>query len=65
MDNTKNYCVLDLTMSYGRFGGNRLIEVLNAKEEKLCRRLERDEILEAYQQIDNELFPMLMSRKGK
>ncbi|HZY25430.1 MAG TPA: hypothetical protein VFE71_06360 [Bacteroidales bacterium] len=57
--------MIDLNMSYGEWGEKRLIENINEKEEALGRRLDRDEILREYRALDEELFPMLMSRRGK
>lgn len=65
IDTTKSDCLIDLTMSYGRFGGNRFLKAVNEREELLHRRLDRDEILRVYRETDNDLFPMLISRKGK
>ena len=65
MDTTKSDCLIDLNMSYGEWGEKRLIENINEKEEALGRRLDRDEILREYRALDEELFPMLMSRRGK
>jgi hypothetical protein len=65
IDTTKSDCLIDLTMSYGKFGGNKFLESVNEKEEALGRRLDREEILREYRALDDELFPMLMSRRGK
>jgi len=65
INTTKSDCLIDLTLSYGKFGGNRLLKAINEKEEILGRRLDRDEILREYRALDDELFPMLMSRRGK
>lgn len=65
IDTTKSECIIELTTTYGRFGGNKLLAVINEKEEALGRRLDRDEILREYRALDDELFPMLMSRRGK
>ena len=65
IDSTKSDCLIDLTMSYGKFGGNKFLETVNEKEASIGRRLDIDEILDAYRETDNELFPLLMTRKGK
>ena len=65
METTKSDCSLDLNMSYGRFASNRLSEAINEKEQSLNRRLTREEILEEYRRIDEELCQKVMTRQGK
>lgn len=65
IDTTKSDCLIDIMMTYGKWGSNKFLEVINEKEDALGRRLSRDEILREYRVLDDELFPMLMSRRGK
>jgi hypothetical protein len=65
VESTKSDCMIDLNMSYGKYGSNRFLENVNEREESLGRRLNREELLREYQILDTELFPMLMSRRLK
>jgi hypothetical protein len=65
VESTKIDCVIDLTMSYEKFGSTSFLENVNERESSLGRRLTRDELLHEYRTLDDELFPMLMSRRGK
>jgi len=65
IDSTKSDCLTDLTMSYGKHSANKFLKTINEKEEVLGRRLDREEILREYRALDDELFLMLMSRRGK
>jgi hypothetical protein len=62
---TRSDCTLDLTMSYGRFAGIRLTKAINEREQELDRRLSRDEVLDMYHEIDQELSRTLLTRQGK
>jgi len=62
---TRADCLLDLTVSYGRFASSRLSKSLNEKEQSLDRKLTREEILEEYRRIDEELCQKVMTRAGK
>jgi hypothetical protein len=64
-DSTKSDCLLDLTMSYGRFASTRLAKVINEREEVLGRKLERNEILDAHREIDEQLSQTLLTRQSK
>jgi hypothetical protein len=64
-DTTRNDCLLDLTMSYGRYAANKLSQAVNEREEALGRKLSRDEVLRAYREIDEQLCRTLMTRQGK
>lgn len=65
MDTTKSDCLLDLTLNYGRYAGNRFSKACNEHEEALGRKLLREEILEKYRKIDEELCQKLLTRQGK
>jgi len=65
MDTTKSDCLLDLTLNYGRYAGNRFSKACNEHEEALGRKLLREEILEEYRKIDEELCRKLLTRQGK
>jgi hypothetical protein len=62
---TKADCMLDLTMSYGRYAANKLSQAIDEKEQLLGRKLERNEILDAYREIDEQLCRTVMTRQGK
>ena len=62
---TRADCLLDLTMSYGRFASNRLSNALNDRKQVLGRKLQREEILAEYREIDAELCQKVMTRAGK
>ena len=64
-DNTRNDCLLDLNITYGRFASIRLSQVINDREQELDRKLSREEILRAYREIDEQLCRALMTRQGK
>jgi hypothetical protein len=65
IDSTKSDCLIDLTMSYGRHASQRLSYALNEKEQSFGRKLHREEILEEYRRIDEELCQKVMTRAGK
>jgi len=62
---TKSDCIIDLTMSYGKLGKIRFLDAIAEREKLLGRRLNREEILKEYRALDDELFPMLITRRGK
>jgi hypothetical protein len=65
MIKTKSDCIIDLTMSYGKSEEIRFLDAIAEKEKSLGRRLSREEILKEYRALDDELFPMLITRRGK
>jgi hypothetical protein len=65
VESTKSDCMIDLNMSYGKYGSTRFLENINERESSLGRRLTREELLQEYRLLDTELFPMLMSRRLK
>jgi hypothetical protein len=65
IETTKSDCMLDLTLNYGRYAGNRFSNACNEREEALGRKLLREEILEIYREIDAELCQKVMTRAGK
>jgi hypothetical protein len=65
IDSTKSDCLIDLMVSYGRHASQRLSYALNEKEQSLGRKLHREEILEEYRRIDEELCQKVMTRAGK
>ena len=65
IETTKSDCMLDLTINYGRYAGNRFSKACNEHEEALGRKLMREEILEEYREIDEELCRKLLARAGK
>lgn len=52
-------------MSYGKSEEIRFLDAIAEKEKSLGRRLNREEILKEYRALDDELFPMLITRRGK
>jgi len=52
---TRADCMLDLNVSYGRFASRKLCKVLNEKEEKLGRKLSREEIPTIYRELGRNL----------
>jgi hypothetical protein len=52
---TKADCALDLMLNYGRYASNRLSKACNGREQSLNRKLQREEILELYREIKQEL----------
>ena len=64
-DSTKNDCLVDLDVSYGRYGSQRLTKAINDKEQLLGRKLLRQEILAEYRAIDEELCRICLSRQSK
>jgi hypothetical protein len=63
IDTTKSDCLIDLDVSYGRYGSQRLSQAITEKEQYLGRRMTRDEILAEYREIDAELCRICLTRQ--
>jgi hypothetical protein len=65
IDTTKSDCMIELDVSYGRYGSQRLSKAITEKEQYLGRRMTREEILHLYHEIDEQLCRTVMTRAGK
>ena len=64
-DNTRNDCILDLNITYGKFASIRLSKIINEREQELDSKMTMEEILKEYRLINEELCRTCLTRLSK